>query len=219
MTVLTRDQEEEIEKLTRNFLARENATESSQDKMDVFLQLVYEVRLVQLGIKKGSPEAEEVEADVLQQLKKFDPDDPEFSIAAPVFRRLGSGENSKAVKYLETAIKNRQQKLEKAHSARQSANAKAPRKAHVVDALIEKIVKGKPDISFEELLERLQAMVGNGIISGIDPPGSTIEEDKRRKIDFEDQENKNTKSLKISGLPKRLSRIKKKLNNLIPKAG
>jgi len=209
MTVLSREQEEEIEKLTRNFVAQENATESSQDKMEAFLQLLYEIRLVQLGIKKGSPKAEEVEADVLQQLQKFDPDDPEFSIAAPVFRRLGSGENSKAVEYLEAAIKFRQQKLEKAHRERQSANAKVPRKAHVVDALIEKIVKGKPDISYEELLERLQAMVGNSIISGIDPPGSTVEEDNDRKIDFEYQENKNVKTLSLNGLRQRLSRIKK----------
>ncbi len=211
MTVLNRDQKKEIKKLTRNFEAQENATESSQDKMDAFLQLLYEIRLVQLGIKMGSPEAEEVEADVLQKLQKFDPDDPEFCIAAPVFRRLGSGKNSKAVEYLEAAIKFRQQKLEKAHRARQSANAKAPRKAHVVDAVIGKIVKGKPDITFEGLIERLQAMVGNSIISGIDPPGSTVEEDRRRKIDFEYQENKNVKPLKISGLPQRLSKIKKNI--------
>jgi len=213
MATLNPNQKKKIESLKQSFLARETNTETDQDKMNAFVELAFNIRLIQAGLEIDDKRAEYVEMAVLQHFREFDPDDPALAEAAPIFRRLGKGCLEDATKFLHGVIAHRRNTLLAAHRAKQSAIAKAPRSPHVLDAIIEGIVKGIPDITCEVILERLQSMLGNGIISNIDPPGFTIEEDNRRQIDFEYQEKRNTKSLKISGLHQRLSRIKKSLRN------
>ena len=213
MATLSQKQKEKIESLKQSFLAQEADAETDQDKMNAFVELAFNIRLVQAGLEINDKRAEHVEMEVLKHFQKFDPDNPALAEIAPIFRRLGKGCLADAMKFLHGVIAYRRNALIEAHRAKQSAIAKTPRSPHVIDDIIERIVKKKSDISCEELLERLEYMGKNGIISNIDPPGLTIEEDNLRLIDFENQDKRNTKSIKISGLPQRLSRIKKSLKS------
>ena len=213
MATLNPNQKKKIQSLKQSFLARETDTETDQDKMNAFVELAFNIRLVQAALEVDDKRTKNVEMAVIRQFQEFDPDDPALAEVAPIFRRLGKGSIEDAAEFLHGVIAHRRNTLLDAHRAKQSAIAKAPRSPHVLDAIIEGIVKGEPDITCEVILERLQSMLGNGTISNIDPPGFTIEEDNRRQIDFEYQEKRNTKSLKISGLHQRLSRIKKSLRN------
>ena len=213
MATLNPNQKKEIESLKQSFLARETDTETDQDKMNAFVELAFNIRLIQAGLEINDKRAEHVEMEVLKHFQKFDPDNPALAEIAPIFRRLGKGCLEDATKFLHGVIAHRRNALIAAHRAKQSAIAKTPRSPHVLDDIIERIVEKKSDITCKELLEKLEYMDGNGIISNIDPPGSTIEEEKSRSIDFEHQDHRKTISLKISGLPQRLSRIKKSLKN------
>ena len=211
MATLSPKQKEKIESLKQSFLAQEADAETDQDKMNAFVELAFNIRLVQAGLEINDKRAEHVEMEVLKHFQKFDPDNPALAEIAPIFRRLGKGCLEDATKFLHGVIAHRRNALIAAHRAKQSAIAKTPRSPHVLDDIIERIVEKKSDITCKELLEKLEYMGANGIISNIDPPGLTIEEDNRRLIDFENQDKINTKSLKISGLNQRLSRIKKSL--------
>jgi len=214
MTPLTPEQQKKIDKLLRKYLQQESDTESDQVKMNAFVDLAFDIRLVQLRVESGTPEAKRVEADVILKLQQFDPDDPALAIVAPIFRRLGIGRAQKAADYLEKAIDHRQKVLDEAHSARQSENARAPRPPHILNEIIEKIAGRDPDITYTELLNQLESMTGQEIIEDIDEPTSTLTEEKERKIYFREKEGFDTKPLKISGLPNRLTKAKKKIRNI-----
>jgi len=153
------------------------------------------------------------EEELLAMGERWDTDIPELAHIQKYINRLMSGRLQEASDYFEHAAILEESKKEKAASnaykARQSKNAKAERKPHVIDELIEKIGRRKPDIKANELIDQLENSVGNGIITSICEPGRTLEEEKMRLIQFEDIEDKKTNPLKLSGLPNRLTRIKK----------
>lgn len=176
MTLINVSLGKEIDKLIENFLKNEQEGETFIDKLDAFVNVALEIGLIVNGVKGGTIAAEKIDAQTLIAMKNWDPDNVAVALIAPVFRRLGKGHIRAAKKYLKKSIEQKEKVLSDAHTARQSDNAKAPRKPHVIDELIEKIVRRKPDVTANELIDQLENSVGNGIITSICEPGRTLEE-------------------------------------------
>jgi len=172
-----------------------NEGESDESLANDLVKFILERRRILADVPDGSKAAGMVDKQTLKLMQEWDSDNPAMSTLEKVLRRLATGRGVAAVELLKSAVTLRAEAL----SRDQSRKAKAPRKQHLVDELIEHEVIRNPNISEKELLRKLHGRVGWGVIE-------SIESDEIITNDYPA-----SPILKVSGLKDRLTRVKKRV--------
>lgn len=184
--------EEALKELVLNF--EKAADGSDEDMAGDLVDLCLKRERLRQGVADVSPHAAAIDAETLKKMADWDSEDPSLLLAEKVLRRLATGQGANGVVLLRKAVEQKRAAL----SREQTRKAKTPRPAHPIDQLIGAKVKSIPGISASELIDHLERTCPNAVIV-------SIEEDE---VIFQDIK---LKPLKLTGLPMRLSRIKKQL--------
>jgi hypothetical protein len=91
-----------------------------------------------------------------------------------------------------------------------SAKGGRARKGDALSALIEKLVRQEPDLTEKDLLGKLEAQVGEGVIESIGEENAALIGDS---IQIKFWSDGRIKNVPVSGLKDRLSRTKKKIKS------
>jgi hypothetical protein len=161
------------------------------------VQLILDAVRRSRGVLPGTPEGDATNAETLARMAGWDSDDPELLTAEKAMRRLAIGGRADAVALLKRAASNRQQ----AASNEQRRRASQPRKRAALaalDDLIERLMRGNPKTSVEDLEKYLRREIGNGVILDMDDTEITLAYGKKGFV-------------KISGLKDRRTRANKRI--------
>jgi hypothetical protein len=158
------------------------------------LELIFWKERLRRGLEATSRTRAVSDRAVLKRLRNWDSDEPMLLPIEKVFRRLATGRHADSMKLLEQAIK---VKVE-AFSREQRRKAESPRRQHPVDLLIIEIIRANPKVSAKELQRQLESGVGWNVIFSIDD-------------DVVVPRDQAFTPIKTSGLPDRLSRLKRKI--------
>lgn len=185
---------QQIDEFCDDFITQEVIGETDDDIANAILDLTLKIERVRHHVTVGSLEAETIDEQTIEKMTTWDSDDPDMSTLEKVFRRIADGRGLDGVDLLKKAIRSKAQ----AASDSQRKKAQAPRRQHPVDELIEQIISERPGASAKEVLREIEAGIGKGLVLDVDDETIIPSDGTFRDI-------------KISGLPDRLTRIKKKI--------
>lgn len=158
------------------------------------LELILWRERLRLGLEATSSDRAVSDRAVIKRIRNWDSDDPMLLAIEKVLRRLVTGRHADSMRLLVQAIKVKAEAL----SREQRRKAELPRRQHPVDLLIAEIIRENPKVSAKELQRQLESGVGWNMIFSIDD-----DEVVPRDPAFA--------AIKTSGLPHRLSRLKRKI--------
>lgn len=190
------DFENKKEILIAEFISKDDdIDDEARDK--AFETLCIDLVKLQFGITEISEENQtRLTQFVKNKMSQMESDDPELAHAVNGLNRIGKSRYGDASKYVEKLLKVKQDDF----SALQAERASKPRPDSLND-LIKSYLRFKPDMTERDVLSRLEAEIGNGVIDNIDA-------DDIHYFPLVKQEEIAV-SAKISGLKNRLSRLKK----------
>ena len=168
------------------------SSETEADVADAFLKLCVDLGRLRQPKTVDTRGKELIDRATLKKMATWDTDDPSLSTIEKIFSRLATGRGIAAVTLLKNSIKLRADQKSRAQSRRASTE----RKTHPLDDLIVGFVKRNPDISAKVVIEKLEALAPDSLLSSVEDG----------EIFFTDL---SLTALQISGIPNRLSRIKK----------
>lgn len=183
-----------LKRLLKDFEGGGVSSETDADVADAILKLCLELGRLRQPNAADIRGKELIDQATLKKMATWDTDDPSLSTVEKIFSRLAKGRGADAVCLLKKSIKLRADQK----SSAQSRRASTERKAHPLDDLIAGFVKRDPDISANVVIEKLEASAPDALLSSVEGG----------QIVFTDL---SLISLEVSGIPNRLSRIKKKL--------
>ena len=179
-----------LHQLEQKFSDGEQPGESDAQIAEELVHLILERERLRRGVVGDTPEGDAVDAETLTKMAGWDSDDPELLTAEKALRRFATGRGADGVALLKRA------KQAATDEARRRASK--PRKPSPLNELIERLMRAKPKMSANELVEELDREVGNGVILDMDDTEIILTENKKPNV-------------KISGLKERHTRIKKKI--------
>ena len=185
---------QQIDEFCDVFITQEVIGETDDDIANAILDLTLKIERARHHVTVGSLEAETIDEQTIEKMTTWDSDDPDMSTLEKVFRRIAEGRSLEGVDLLKKAILSKAQ----AASDLQRERAQTPRPQHPVDKLIEQIISERPEATAKQVLREIEANIGKGIIFNVDDETITPADEKFRDIS-------------ISGLPDRITRIKKKI--------
>lgn len=176
-----------IEALNKEFESKQKDGESDDALGAALLDFILERERIRRGIASGSPYSNQVDQETLETLRTASLEDPNFALPEAVFRRLGNAP-SEAIRYLTSAVEQR--------SERMSQIARQPRPSAInpFGEIIDEIVERYPQITRNELLQKLKKNEDLHVFEG--------------KILFKETRHE----MQISGLSQALNRSKKRIN-------
>ena len=189
-----------LNRLLSDFEAGGDSSETDADVAAAVLDLCLELGRLRQPNATDIQRKEHIDRATLKKMTILDTDDPSLSTVEKIFSRLVTGRGEEAVTLLKNSIKLRADQKSRAQSRRASTK----RKAHPLDDQIARFVKRDPDISAKVVIEKLEALAPNSLLSSVEDG----------EIFFTDI---SLTSVMVGGIPNRLSRIKKA--KVIPKAG
>ena len=184
----------ELQRLLKDFEEGGTSSETDADLAGALLELCLELGRLRQPNAVDTRGKELIDRATLKKMAIWDTDDPSLSTVEKIFSRLAKGRGADAVSLLKTSIKLRADQK----SSAQSRRASTERKSHPLDAQIAGFVKRAPDISAKAVIEKLEASAPDSLLSSVEDGQIFFRE--LRLI-----------PLQVSGIPNRLSRIKKKL--------
>lgn len=185
--------EEQMRKLIEKFIQSERPGESDESLAEAVLEFILQIRRLQHGLPKSKPNSA-IDNATISKMKSWDSNDPTMAVLEKVLRRFAQGRGADAIGLLKAAVTAKVNEI----SRLQRERAKLPRKRHSsLDATIADIVRHTPKISARVLEVRLRDTTDDSEI--ID------------HIDDTEVHLYSGKSLKLTGLADRLSRIKGKI--------
>ena len=179
-------------RLLKDFEEGGVSSETDADVVDAFLKLCLDLGRLRQPNTVDTRGKELIDRATLKKMATWDTDDPSLSTIEKIFSRLATGRGIAAVTLLKNSIKLRADQKSRAQSRRASTE----RKTHPLDDLIVGFVKRNPDISAKVVIEKLEASAPDALLSSVEDG----------QIFFTDL---SLITLKVSGIPNRLSRIKK----------
>ena len=181
-------------RLLKDFEEGGVSSETDADVVDAFLKLCLDLGRLRQPNTVDTRGKELIDRATLKKMAIWDTDDPSLSTIEKIFSRLAKGRGIAAMTLLKNSIKLRAEQT----SSAQSRRASTKRKPHPLDNVISKMVKRDPDISAKVVIEKLEALAPDSLLSSVEDG----------EIFFTDL---SLIPLQVSGIPNRLSRIKKKL--------
>jgi hypothetical protein len=182
--------------LIAEFISKDDdIDDEARDK--AFETLCIDLVKLQFGITEISEEKQtRLTQFVKDKMSQMVSDDPELAHAVNGLNRIGKSRYGDASKYVEKLLKVKQDDF----SALQAERASKPRQDSLND-LIKSYLRFKPDMTERDVLNRLEADIGKGVVDNID-------DDDIYYFPLVKQEEIAV-SAKISGLKNRLNRLKK----------
>jgi len=181
-----------LNRLLSDFEAGGDSSETDADVAAAVLKLCLELGRLRQPNATDIERKEHIDHATLIKMAILDTDDPSLSTVEKIFSRLVTGRGEEAVTLLKNSIKLRADQKSRAQSRRASTK----RKAHPLDDQIARFVKRDPNISAKVVIEKLEALAPNSLLSSVEDG----------EIFFTDL---SLTSMMVSGIPNRLSRIKK----------
>ena len=183
-----------LRRLLKDFEEGGASSETDADLAGALLKLCLDLGRLRQPKTVDTRGKELIDRATLKKMAIWDTDDPSLSTVEKVFSRLAEGRGIAAVTLLKNSVKLRVDQTSKAQSRRASTK----RKPHSLDNVINKMVERAPDISAKAVVEKLKALA----------PCDFIQSVEDGEIFFTDT---TVPELRVSGIPNRLSRIKKTL--------
>lgn len=189
--------EEKKKELFEAFLQNE-PDESDAERDQALENLVFELVRVQYGIADTSEERiNQIRTFVKAKMAEMECNDPRLAHSVNGLNKIGRSQYGEASKYIDELFTSIKEDFVKAQTRR----GNAPKKPDQLNLTLESFVKSKPDITTNEALERINGLKNNGVIIDI-VDGEII-------YTNEPPHGEKLKQAKISGLYKRINKIKK----------
>jgi hypothetical protein len=185
---------QQIDEFYDDFIKQEVIGETDDDIANAILDLALKIERARHRVTVGSLEAETIDEQTIEKMTTWDSDNPDMSTLEKVFRRIAKGRGLEGVDLLKKAIRSKAQAV----SDLQRERAQTPRPQHPVDKLIEQIISERPEATAKEVLREIEANIGKGLIFNVDDETITPADEKYMDVS-------------ISGVPDRITRIKKKI--------
>ena len=190
--------------LGRDFISAESKGESREQLGAAAVNYILQQERLRRGVEQGSSESLEVDLQTLAGLRQWDTDDPTMAVLEKFFKRLAGGRLEDAVTLIDRAVQARRQEI----SVRQRSNATTPRATHPIDLVIRQIVDCEPHVTQGLLLRRIRAQAGRGVVESVDDGVIYFNTQQINSKRDGHPVLKAVRSIMISGLKDRLSRIK-----------
>ena len=180
----------------------EDLRELSDDELgDMILDFTLKRERIRHGYDADDTEATaELDLGTYTKLKTWDTDDPALIGIEKVLRRLVEGRKSDGVSLLKRIIQSKAEAEAELISAEQRRKASTPRDPHPIDTLILSILNAEPNLTVRQIEWKLKAKIRSGMDFIIDG-GLIISTDNSHK------------SIRLSGLKDRITRLKKKYSH------
>ena len=174
----------------------------SDDELgDMILDFTLKRERIRHGYDADDTEATaELDLGTYTKLKTWDTDDPALIGIEKVLRRLVEGRKSDGVSLLKRIIQSKAEAEAELISAEQRRKASTPRDPHPIDTLILSILNAEPNLTVRQIEWKLKAKIRSGMDFIIDG-GLIISTDNSHK------------SIRLSGLKDRITRLKKKYSH------
>jgi uncharacterized protein YihD (DUF1040 family) len=155
--------EEKKKELFEEFLQNE-PDESDAERDQALENLVVELVRVQYGITDTSEERiNQIRTFIKSKMAEMESNDPRLAHAVNGLNKIGRSKYGEAIKYIQELEISRKEEVSKTQRER----ASAPRKIDQLNELIKSFLKFKPDLTIKELLERINGLIGYGVITEI----------------------------------------------------
>lgn len=172
----------------------EDLDDEARDR--AFEKLCIELLIIQRGLSEVSvDEVKKLTKFAKEKMSQMECNNPRLAHAVNGLNKIGKSRYGEASKYIEEL-----QKANKENFSKFQTNiATTPKKDRLND-LIKSYLRFTPDMTSNDVLQRLKGEIGNGVVDAIDD----------EEIDYyaDVKAGKMPKSAKISGLKNRLERLK-----------
>ena len=180
--------------IDRAFLQRERSSQTDLEVANAALEWILKRERVRHRVDDRTDAAKQVDMLTISRMKQWDSNDPAMSTTEKILRRLAEGRGEDAI-VLVRALQEKAQAV----SSEMQRRAKAPRKQHPINELLENLVRTAPRLSEKIALRKLTAMAGGDVVAKvtneyIEPYDTTFP------------------NVSVSGLKNRLNRIKHKVS-------
>lgn len=200
---MNEDATEVIQAAYQHFVAGGNEQESPEDQARAVIEWILNRERRRHRVGDDPVAAYKVDRLTLQKMRTWDSDDPEMSTLEKVFRKLAMGEGSDAIALIRKQLAQRSAKMRdvasRGRAARIARRKTAPTPLDRFNALLERIVREKPDITSGQLRQKIERLQGGDLVECV------TEEGEIRLRGFEGRHPK------LSGIANRLTRIKKEI--------
>ena len=198
------DATEVIEAAYRHFVAGGNEQESPEDQARAVIDWILERERGRHGVGDDPVAAYKVDRLTLHKMRTWDSDDPEMSTLEKVFRKLAIGEGPDAIALIRKQLAHRSKKMSdlasRGREARIARRKTAPTPLDRFNALLERIVRERPEITSGQLQQKIERLQGGDLVECVTEEG---------EIRLKGYEGRHPK---LAGIPNKLTRIKKKIS-------
>ncbi len=189
--------DEKKKELFKDFLLNE-PDESDAERDQALENLAVELVRVQYGITDTSEERiNQIRTFVKAKMAEMACNDPRLAHSINGLNKIGRSKYGEASKYIDELYISIKEEFVK----EQRRRGNSPKKPDQLNLILESFVKSKPDITTKEALERINGLKNNSVIVDI--------VDGEISYTNEPPHGEKLKQAKISGLVKRINKIKK----------